>query len=107
MRLLDSIDDSVKHSMEPIQVQAVAALRQFTRSYFPVAETGPSARLQARVVDKYVNIVRTEDIASSTRGFALALGALPAKLVACNPEVLETVVSTLRDASKVCGWVLL
>jgi hypothetical protein len=52
LRLLDSIDESVKHSMEPVQLQAVSALRAFTRRYFPVADDGPSPRLQARIVDK-------------------------------------------------------
>jgi hypothetical protein len=48
LRLLDSIDESLKHAMEPVQLQAVAALRAFTRAYFPVTETGPSTRLQVR-----------------------------------------------------------
>ena len=99
VRLLDSIDESVKHSMEPVQLQAVAALRMFTRSYFPVAETGPSPRLQARIVDKYVDIVRNADIASSTRGFALGLGVLPVRLVAHTPAHLERIIETLQHAS--------
>jgi hypothetical protein len=48
LRLLDSIDESIKHAMEPVQVQAVAALRAFARVYFPVNDNVPSARLQVK-----------------------------------------------------------
>jgi hypothetical protein len=100
VRLLDSIDESIKHSMEPVQVQAVAALRSFTRTYFPVTGAGPTPRLQARIVDKYTDIMRNAEIASSTRGYALALGALPSKLMVFNPAVLDTVIDTLTMATR-------
>lgn len=100
LRLLDSIDESVKHAMEPVQLQAVAALRVFMRSYFPLSDGKPSPRLQARVVDKYAEIVSNADIASSTRGFALALGCLPAQLVSYSQANLEKVVETLRVATR-------
>jgi hypothetical protein len=51
VRLLDSIDESIKHAMEPVQVQAVAALRAFARVYFPVLDNAPSPRLQVGVLD--------------------------------------------------------
>ena len=99
VRLLDSIDESIKHSMEPVQLQAVAALRKFTRSYFPITSAGPSARLQARIVGKYVDIVQNADIASSTRGYALGLGVLPARLVVHTTANLEMIIETLQRAS--------
>lgn len=86
VRLLDSIDDCLKSPLEAIADQAVAACRTFTRVYFPVGDQGPSERLQKRIVEKYVGIVETSDLASTTRGFALALGALPRKLVSPVPR---------------------
>ena len=55
--LLDSLDDSIKHPLEGISMAAVAGLRELTRSYFPVASTGPSARLHTRVTAKYLDTV--------------------------------------------------
>jgi len=60
----------------------------------------PSARLQARIVAKYMEVVASADIASSTRGFTLALGALPAKLVAFDTPTLDAVLGSLTRASR-------
>ncbi len=68
--------------------------------FFPVSSKGPSSRLQARVVDKYISQVQTEDNPAATRGFSLALGHLPAKLLAPSCEVLDSVLSCLCDASR-------
>ena len=51
-------------------------------------------------MDKYVGVVTSADIASSTRGFSLALGALPTKLLAYSTENLEKVMAVLTAASK-------
>jgi hypothetical protein len=75
-------------------------LRAFSRAYFPVTDGVPSKRLQDRVVAKYVDVVVTADIASSTRGFTLALGALPAKLAAFDGATLDLVLGTLMRASR-------
>jgi hypothetical protein len=69
------------------------------RRYFPVSSTGPSARLHARVTEKYLNIVLSEDNAAATRGFSLALGALPSKLIAFKTEELDKVVRGLCAAA--------
>lgn len=69
-------------------------------SYFPVGPNGPSDRLQSRVVDKYVNAVNTQDNPAATRGFALALGSLPSKLLAPSKNVLDSVINSLCLASR-------
>jgi len=51
-------------------------------------------------VDKYVGVVTSADIASSTRGFSLALGALPTKLLAYSSDNLENVMAVLTAASR-------
>ena len=102
VRLLDSIDECVRHPADDVQTQAVAAVRAFTRAYFPVGTSGPSARLQARLVDKYVQTLRTADVASATRGFCLALGALPRKLViVALQRVLEILIELSKPTRKI------
>ena len=101
VKLLDSVDTCLKHPKEEIQEVAAAALGALTRSYFPVGPNGPSDRLQKRVVDKYVDILRTEDNPAASRGFALALGRLPKKLLAPSPQVLDKVLDSLANAAMI------
>ena len=100
VRLLDSIDVNLRHPNEDIQTSASKALAQLMKTYFPVGEKGPSERLQKRVVDKYIDLVATSDYPGETRGYSLALGALPAKLLAPTSEVLERVLDCLCKAAR-------
>ena len=101
VELLDTIDTCLKHPNEEIQQAAASAIGALMRTYFPVGANGPSGRLQKRVIDKYVSIVDTEDNPAATRGYSLALGRLPKKLLAPNPQVLNVVLRCLSDASRV------
>lgn len=98
--LLDTVDASIPHPSEPIQDSACKALESLTVAYFPVGENGPSERLQARVVDKFVGIVTKSDNPAATRGYALALGYLPAKLLAPNNNTLSSVLDSLRMSAR-------
>jgi len=100
VRYLDSIDACLKHPNEDIQKAASNALYYLMRNYFPVKESGPSDRLQTRVVNKYVNIVNTSVNPAETRGFALALGSLPSKLLAPSSSVLSSVLNCLCTAAR-------
>jgi hypothetical protein len=100
VRLLDSVDSCLAHPNEDIQRGAAKALNALLTNYFPVSSKGPSERLQSRVVDKYISIVKTEDNPAATRGFSLALGSLPSKLLAPNEHVLVSVLDCLCDASR-------
>jgi len=95
VRLLDSVDANLYHPSEDVQRSSAAALFPLLRSYFPVGLSGPSDRLKARVVTKYTDILRKDDNAAATRGFALAIGQLPSKLIAPNENTLELVVDVL------------
>jgi hypothetical protein len=100
VRLLDSVDACLPHPNKDVQEQAGKALHGLMRSYFPVlAAKGPSDRLQKRVVDKYVKEVQTSINPAATRGFSLALGCLPAKLLAPSLKVLDICFSCLCRAS--------
>lgn len=100
MRLLDSIDACIPHPSEDIQEQACKALFRLMRSYFPVSAKGPTQRLQSRVVDKYVKQVKTSINPAATRGFSLALGHLPEKLLAPSTKTLDTCLATLCRTSR-------
>jgi tubulin-specific chaperone D len=71
-----------------------------TINYFPVGPDGPSDRLQNRVVDNYLRKAQCGENPASTRGFALALGYLPARLLAPSPLVLESVIATLSKVGR-------
>lgn len=89
----------MRHPKEEVQKGAAAALFAFTRSYFPVGKEGPSDRLQARVVDKYINDSLNDVNPAITRGSTLGLGQLPRKLVACKKSVLDKVINCLIHMS--------
>ncbi len=97
--LLDSLDINMKHPNEDIQKAAAAALSALMDAYFPVGANGPSERLQNRVVNNYIKIIREEENAAATRGFSLALGHLPAKLLAHTTVQLDAVIDCLSYAS--------
>ena len=99
VRLLDSVDACLIHPKEEIQNSAAEALRSLMRYHFPVTEKGPSTRLQARVIDKYISIINTEDNPAATRGFSLGLGVLPAKLLAPTHLVLDSVLDCLCNSA--------
>jgi hypothetical protein len=97
--LLDSLDVNLKHPNEDIQKAAVAALCALMNSYFPVGPKGPSERLQSRVVNNYIKLVKEEENPAATRGFLLAFGCLTAKLVSHITEVLDAVIDCFSYAS--------
>jgi hypothetical protein len=100
VRLLDSVDACIPHPNEMIQEQAGKALHYLMHSYFPVSSKGPSERLQNRVVNKYIKAVRTGSNPATTRGFSMALGCLPAKLLAPSNEVLDLSLTCLCLAAR-------
>ncbi len=100
VRMLDSVDSNLKHPKEDIQQAAVGALYALTRTYFPVGINGPSQRLQNRIVDTFIKIILNDNNAAATRGYSLALGSLPSKLLAPNEDVLSKVIQCLCAISR-------
>lgn len=106
--LLDNLDTNISNPNEKIYKQACIALYVLMDTYFPVNNTtGPSIRLQARVVDKFIDQVLKGNNPAITRGYALAIGYLPTKLLAPNDTVLQSVVAclskTARYDTRICG----
>ena len=69
-------------------------------NYFPVGPQGPSDRLKKRVIGKYINGIRTDSNPGATRGYALALGNLPRKLLSPDYVTLNEVIDCLTKYSK-------
>lgn len=97
VRLLDSIDANISHPSEAIQLAACQSIESLLSTYFPVGIEGPSARLQSRVINKFVKMASTSDNPAATRGYSLALGYLPAKLLAPSRENLLMVLNCLKS----------
>ena len=100
VKMLDTVDASITHPSEEVSICACIALGRLMTSYFPVGEKGPTDRLQARVVDKFVRELRTSQNVAVTRGYALALGYLPAKLLAPSDVVLGKIFVALRETAR-------
>ena len=92
---LASIDETLKHPVEPISLSAVAALRAIAASYFSSAPAA-GAPLEP-LVSRYAEPLRSDPNAALRRGYSLALGALP------QPQLraaLPAAVGALIGASK-------
>ena len=100
VRLLDSIESNIPHPTEAIQEDACRALEALMVSYFPVGTAGPSPRLQQRVVNKFIETIRTTENPAVARGYALALGHLPPKLICPSMDVLTSILDCLIQASR-------
>lgn len=97
--LVEFLNENLRQPHEGIQEAAVQALRCFLHTYFPI-KTEPSQRLQALTTLKYLEGLRTEQNAAVTRGYALALGALPPKLILSPEGRFTAVLEELENATK-------
>ena len=55
----------------------------------------PNSPNSQRIAAKYLNLLLTSDSPAETRGFGLALGVLPPKLIGYSPWVLDSVLAAL------------
>ena len=97
--LVEFLNENLRQPHEFIQKAASAALRQFLFSYLSSGDADPSERLQKLTVLKYMQGLATEENVAATRGYALALGILPAKLATQPAGRLAEILSTLATSS--------
>ena len=103
--LLVSLDEHLRHPTAEIQDCAVAALRQFTRTYMPSLEaeatTGTVSTLaivaDEPLVSRYASLAEANPNVAVRRGAAKAVGVLPAPLLAAD---IAATVDRLRNATK-------
>lgn len=106
IRNLTSVDESLKHPTEHISLAAVAALRAITRAYFGAAGgagaeaagavPGSESAEAVLLVGRYTGPLAKDPNAALRRGYALAIGALPAPQLGAS---LELAVEALVAAS--------
>ena len=99
VQMLDAVDASIPHPNEEIQQCACSALEQLLKVYFPVGEKGPTDRLRTRVLEKFLQMVSKNRNPAATRGYALAVGYLPARLLAPTSLSLDKSIKVLSAAS--------
>lgn len=73
LRLLQSLDEHFKQSLEDIQKAASYSFRSFSEEYFKQLST----EMMDKVISVYVLGLQNDDNPAVTRGFSLALGCLP------------------------------
>jgi hypothetical protein len=98
--LVEFLNENLRQPHEHIQLAAAAGLRLLLFAYFPVSlSDGPTTRLQALTVVKYMEGLRTEENIAAARGYALALGALPYRLISRPLGRVKEVFQCLAEAS--------
>jgi hypothetical protein len=114
-KFIDILNENLRQPFEGVQKAAASAIRQFLYTYFSssvttATETTLSAvaeKIQKLTVLKYMEGLLKEDNVAATRGYALALGALPVSLVTCPPGRFEEVVRCVAQVSSsdwlICG----
>jgi hypothetical protein len=97
--LVEFLNENLRQPHEYIQKAASSALRNILFSYFASSEGDPSERLRKLTTLKYLQGLATEENVAATRGYALALGALPVKLATQPAGTLKEVLNELQRAS--------
>lgn len=92
MRLHDTIEENLRHTIEDIAESAADALRSFGKLYYVQAREAVLAR-----VDGFVAKVWRDELPGVRRGYALALGALPKEIAAARRrEILSELIIATR-----------
>ena len=101
LRLLDTLDECLRHPHDIIQEAGAKALRALAGSRL----ASDSAEIADRLPLKHVALLAKPANVAVSRGSALALGVLPRAMLAPNAPVLEHVVSALIHGTKLVGKV--
>ncbi len=108
--LIEFLNENIRHPHDYIQQAAADALREALFSFFArggICAEDPTERLQELTVLKYAKGLSEEENVAAARGYALALGVLPEKLLLRPAGRLNMILSKLVDAAsiahKICG----
>jgi Tubulin folding cofactor D C terminal len=108
LRMLQTVDECLRHPSSSVQARAVSALRSLCTRCFSPSERGrclfPDQALLDRLPLSYCKKLRDEENPAAKRGICLALGALPRPLLlapqASDQSILDTVLEALIVASR-------
>ena len=110
--LVEFLNENIRHPHDYIQQAAADALREalfsfFTRGGITTGSEDPTERLQELTVIKYMKGLTEEENVAAARGYGLALGVLPEKLLLRPTGRLDAVLSKPAEAAsinhKICG----
>lgn len=96
LRLLQSLDEHFKQSLEDIQKAASYSFRSFSEEYFKQL----SSEMMDKVISVYVLALQNDDNPAVTRGFSLALGCLPGYSIS-TPERQKIIFNSLINATHI------
>lgn len=98
LRLIETLEECLRHPNETIRTRAVSAYRAFAQRYFPKLkdETSEKDRVRKLVVETYLTHLETSKNVAFRRGYALAVGATPKCLF--TPELTRRCITTLANA---------
>lgn len=105
--LIEFLNENVKHPHDYIQQASADALRHALFAFFGRSsasaskDEGPSSRLQELTVSKYLKGLADEENVAAARGYALALGILPEKLLLYPAGRLQAVLQALKSSASV------
>ncbi|GLI66672.1 hypothetical protein VaNZ11_010602, partial [Volvox africanus] len=91
-KVLEALDENLRHPQQYIQAGAVAAVRAYAKAYL-INDPRAAATFRTRYLDAYLTRLHDANVAVR-RGYSLALGSLPAQLLR---PVLEEAVDALVD----------
>lgn len=92
---VESLNEHLRQPHESVQCAARDSLREFLHAYFASGDL-PSERLQKLTVLKYMDGLLTDTNVSVTRGYALALGVVPTRLVLLPAGRIDQVLGLLE-----------
>jgi hypothetical protein len=114
--LIEFLNENIKHPHDYIQQASADALRHALYAFFgrpapgggkEEGGGGPSVRLQDLTVSKYLKGLSEEENIAAARGYALAVGVLPEKLLLFPAgrlkEILEVLKSSASVTTKIAG----
>jgi hypothetical protein len=105
LRMIETVNECLKHPNPDISEFAVGALRAMTKEYFTVKDTEVGAKEFEEDITafpvKYCDIMRDNDNPGARRGFVLALGVLPySRWAVAKPDIFQRVLDTVVMATR-------
>ncbi|MEW5298424.1 MAG: hypothetical protein WDW36_001548 [Sanguina aurantia] len=100
-KVLEALDENLRHPHTAIQVSAVAALSQYSRALLEPEAVKRAEAFASTQVEQYLQRLHDPNVAVR-RGYSLALGSLPLSLLQpCMDRVLLTLIDGVQQEEDV------
>ena len=95
--MVETLNEHLRQPHEAVQRAAREALREFLFTHFSSGSV-PSERLQKLTITKYLAGLATENNVSITRGYGMALGVLPLRLLELPEGRIDEVLACMAES---------